>query len=918
MAALFARILEPFQEFFQTLGILRAPLVLGIVALLVLSTPDQVLELYLILARDWQSLPVQLSLTAASLALLSLLLAYVSRALTRTDEEVNVKRGERSAQGSFARTMPLVVGLLPLVGCAIGLYRALTSASTEVLRRTSETIAAFKVEGKVQEAFKVWQASEPGRERFTDAIAKRVGKLLEEAVPDALLQLPAKTNELTIAIYVGIAGCIATALLLSILYAPQGASSDQAPKRTRVFHFLTPYLVFALFAGTIGVFAAQHLNVGRHFDFDFTSIPRTLGTLTLVNLSLLFLLFLCSILTRWSDQRKIPVLSTLIVFAVVVSFFNWNDNHDVRILKSTPEEVATRKLGASAKVPPELADAFDAWFAKRPAEYKKKFEGKAYPIYIAAAQGGGMYAANLGGLTLARIYDRCPAIRHHLFAVSGVSGGSVGAGFLAAVLNDAATAPTSEACALEAPPGGKGPIETKMEKLLQKDFLSPVAASLLFPDLLQRLIPYPIDAFDRARAFEAGLEQAWDIVMKSPNPLRRPFWQHWRPDGASPMLFLNATIVETGHQVAISPVEIDPKEVKTLALQSMHELFELGGEVDVPLSTAMSLSARFPLVMPAGRLKLKNRDVRLVDGGYFENSGTEAGVSLIERLRDALCEKRGVIDYSNCEGKRGGASKLYAFKLLVLTDYDAMADVLNDPSTFGSGLNEIFSPVRTMYNSRVARGELIVGRMTNFNPDSLAPPNMVPTVIVFLNPQLYLLPLGWQLSSQVQSIISAQIGDPAHCGYGPASPAYARAWNIAGKIDLGLQMMGEESGRRKQEIRKGRMTPFMNMLYTLKSNQCSIFTVLGSDGVAPRLGYCKGLVRVEGSFPTRPSVNDLRQKWELEAEQQYGKPWAQLRFADGVTHSCAPIEGSSFRCSLEAAPCDPEYYQLVEGASRRR
>lgn len=918
MAALLPRILGPFQEFFQTLSILRAPLALGIVSLLVLSTPAQVLELYLILARDWLRQPVQLSFAAGSLALLSLLLAYVSRALTRTDEDVNAKRGEHSAQGSFTRTMPLIVGLLPLAGCAIGLYRALTSASTEVLRRTSETIAAFKVEGKVQEAFKAWQANNPGKEQFTDAIAKRVGKLLEEAVPDALLQLPAKTNELTIAVYVGIAACVAIALLLSILYAPQGASSDQAPKTTRLFHFLTPYLVVILLAGTIGLFAAQHLNVGRHFEFDFTNIPRTLGTLALVNLSLLFLLFLCSLITHWSDRTKIPVLSTLIVLGLVISFFNWNDNHDVRMLTSSAEEVATRKLGTTGKVPPELADAFDAWFAKRPAEYKKKFEGKAYPIYIAAAQGGGMYAANLGGLTLARIYDRCPAIRHHLFAVSGVSGGSVGAGFLAAVLNDAATTPTSEACALEPPPGGKGPIETKMEQLLQKDFLSPVAASLLFPDLLQRLIPYPIDAFDRARAFEAGLEQAWDIVMKSPNPLRWPFWQHWRPDGASPMLFLNTTIVETGHQVAISPVEIDPKEVKTLALQSMHELFELGGELDVPLSTAMSLSARFPLVMPAGRLKLKNRDVRLVDGGYFENSGTEAGISLIERLRDALCEKRGVIDYSMCEGKRGGASKLYAFRLLVLTDYDPMADVLNDPSTFGAGLNEIFSPVRTMYNSRVARGELIVGRMTNFNPDGLAPPNTVPTVIVSLNPQLHLLPLGWQLSSQVQSIISAQIGDPARCGYGPTSPAYARAWDIAGKIDEGLQMVGVESGTRKQEIRKGRMTPFMNMLYTLKSNQCSIFTVLGRDGVAPRLGHCKHLIKVEGSFPTRPSVNDLRQKWEQEAEQQHGKPWANLRFADGVTQSCAPIEGSSFRCSLEASPCDPQFFQLGDGASRRQ
>jgi len=46
------------------------------------------------------------------------------------------------------------------------------------------------------------------------------------------------------------------------------------------------------------------------------------------------------------------------------------------------------------------------------------------------------------------------------------------------------------------------------EALLRTDFLAPVAASLLCPDLLQRFIPVSIEPFDRARAFEAGLEIA--------------------------------------------------------------------------------------------------------------------------------------------------------------------------------------------------------------------------------------------------------------------------------------------------------------------------------------------------------------------------------------------------------------------------
>jgi hypothetical protein len=351
----------------------------------------------------------------------------------------------------------------------------------------------------------------------------------------------------------------------------------------------------------------------------------------------------------------------------------------------------------------------------------------------------------------------------------------------------------------------------------------------------------------------------------------------------------------------------------------------------------MSLSARFPIVMPAGRLTLEKlkREVRLVDGGYFENSGTEAASALINQLKDRLCAgaKAGRnIDYSNCTAEAKSAVKAYAFRLVVLTDYDPMADALRDPATVSSGLNEVLSPVRTMYNARIARGELIVGRMTSFMPEPGKPTldTSLPTVLVSLNPQLYLLPLGWQLSAQVQSIISAQIGDPAQCGYGPGSPAYARAWYFAGGVDQGLQLLAQadpkaiEAAKKSPRRRSAQMqdtwrTPFMNMLYTLKTNQCSIFGTLGADGVAPTKGRCEELVKVEGTFAKRGDAQPaLGAKWIAEVEQKHGKPWANLRYADGVTLGCGAPQGGSMLCSLEASPCDPLYFQLTEGAHIRR
>ncbi len=68
-----------------------------------------------------------------------------------------------------------------------------------------------------------------------------------------------------------------------------------------------------------------------------------------------------------------------------------------------------------------------------------------------------------------------------------------------------------------APTTSSGPtriLRNRVKQFLAEDFLSPLGASALFPDVLQRFIPYPaIGAFDRARAFEASLEETWPTEL---------------------------------------------------------------------------------------------------------------------------------------------------------------------------------------------------------------------------------------------------------------------------------------------------------------------------------------------------------------------------------------------------------------------
>ncbi|NJO23933.1 MAG: hypothetical protein HC868_14665 [Sphingomonadales bacterium] len=111
---------------------MRAPLLLAIAAFFVLSRPAQVLELYLILARNPVQLWTQVSLAILSLTVLAFFLTFAGRSLARAADEVRITAGEKSPQATVFRVLPILIGVLPLLGAALGLWRALKSTLTDV------------------------------------------------------------------------------------------------------------------------------------------------------------------------------------------------------------------------------------------------------------------------------------------------------------------------------------------------------------------------------------------------------------------------------------------------------------------------------------------------------------------------------------------------------------------------------------------------------------------------------------------------------------------------------------------------------------------------------------------------------------------------------------------------------------------
>jgi hypothetical protein len=279
--------------------------------------------------------------------------------------------------------------------------------------------------------------------------------------------------------------------------------------------------------------------------------------------------------------------------------------------------------GAVERLAP--ANHFVNWLRARP-EVAVAGEGRPYPVFFVSAQGGGVRAAYWTATLLAGLEERFPGFTEHLYAISGVSGGSVGAAVFDAMYVDL-PARGAEGCApLVAGGVGVRGLRPCTASLFGWDLLGPPLSGFLMNDL-----PFGFwRGSRRASDLEQGLEYAWYGTMMG-RRFEEPFESLWRerPYGV-PSLILNSTSADNGQRVVTSNLAAQPQI--TAGDAGVEEL--LGRPVR--LSTAAFLSARFPVISPVAVFESgSGRRYRLVDGGYFNNSGVASLASLIEAVLPA-------------------------------------------------------------------------------------------------------------------------------------------------------------------------------------------------------------------------------------------------------------------------------------------
>jgi len=576
---------------------------------------------------------------------------------------------------------------------------------------------------------------------------------------------------------------------------------------------------------------------------------------------------------------------------VIASLFG-SDDHGLRTVADANAIQQDTRISAVA--------GFREWLLQRPRVAEAARLGE-YPVFIVAAQGGGIYAADNAARFLARMQDLCPAFRQHVFAISAVSGGSVGSAIFAAALHAenaplSSSAPDGKTCPkiadflagvgraedIDAP----GPVEQRVASILATDFLSPLVAGFLFTDFTQLFSPVAIPIFDRARFLEYALENAGDRMLEShkgtgdqSNLLKADFQSHWTPDNNMPALLFNTTDAGSGKRAVISPFDIDPLHPKDKDLCILAALDRAGSGADetvkshslhIPLSTAAFTSARFPWVTPAATVSLKNDCIttnpqaRLVDGGYVENSGIETALDLIDRLNSIK-----------------GTSDAPKFRIYLLS---LVSGQFGDHGSFKFG--EVMEPVRALLSTRSSRTYIALNHAINIDsrPDTSVNPSMqsFPTFgRTDITGLFYSLPLGWTLSQKTEDIISLSSG---------------RFWDCVPKDDFD-QSRAKQSNADCLQVK---------IFHLLNGSVASAFETL-KDSKLAEAAYADELAneyRPDPKIKPQPLLACYESKWLQErGYQKYqGKVKAyEQQLAESVkNHSPAPPPVPPYRQSYMA------------------
>jgi hypothetical protein len=305
------------------------------------------------------------------------------------------------------------------------------------------------------------------------------------------------------------------------------------------------------------------------------------------------------------DYYRVPVVAVAAV-AIVGANILFDNDHFYDLHESD----------SHANAPLQVGELFQSWnFPQGP-------DGKR-TLVIVTASGGGIQASAWTAKVLTELGMRYRGFHDSIGLISGVSGGSV------ATMYYSLYGPTRDNS------GGSG-TRTMPADRAQAIFrdstqsnLEAAAWGFAYPDLMRLAFPPLVpDQVDRGWAMEqvwaARLAERGFKVGGDEEPSLRSLAKKVETGKSAAPIF-NATIVETGQRVVMSPVKGLGAKADTQR-ELPWDFFELYPDADLRLTTAVRLSATFSYVSPICRPGCRHDEsdahrFHIADGGYTDNEG---------------------------------------------------------------------------------------------------------------------------------------------------------------------------------------------------------------------------------------------------------------------------------------------------------
>ena len=503
-------------------------------------------------------------------------------------------------------------------------------------------------------------------------------------------------------------------------------------------------------AWTFATFLMYFILFGIVLFRPGASLETEMSTLFYVLILVNVLAYMLTGLTFFFDYFRVPLLALVLVSFVAVYSVTGVDHY----FRVTPRAGDWVSVGDAIKT--------------RAGQIPNDARGQKTAV-IVTASGGGIQSAAWTAQVLTGLTQRYGAdFARSIVLISAVSGGSVGTMHY---LNSLAYWPATDQGG-GGSVGGKGAIEafhSRTAEAAARSGLEAVGWGLVYPDLarlsmLSFIVP---DHIDRGWALERAWEKALAVHVATPERSwtqaiadwtkrlftegrvfseqpRTPTFGDWEREirrGALPIPVFNATVVETGERLILSPVSVESERAT-----DFHCLYP---RADIRVVTAARLSATFPYVTPVARmgaLEDKGTERRrtcpeplpyhVADGGYYDNYGVMTVVDWLNRFAFELLHGQGVHDVLLIQIELG----------------EPISAVTADTSGWKSAF---LGPLSTLYNVRETtqrtRNELELDLLQRAWQQSFAP-LLKPAVFRYSGPTV----LSWKLTTKEKAEIRRQ------------------------------------------------------------------------------------------------------------------------------------------------------------------